>query len=496
MEFFEAILKFLGTKCEYPVAYGWYHLLCLALMVIATVVLCLLWKKGVIKNVSNVVLVTAIIVGILEIYKQIIFSFSFGDSTEFSYYWNIFPWQFCSTPLFVGLAAGLTKGKVHHHLTAYLATYAFFAGLAVMLYPGDVFLFLVGINIQTMVCHGSMVVIAIFLYYTGYVKLNRETIFKAIPVFLLNVGIALTLNEVAYLIGITENHVFNMFFFSPHFDSTLPVYSWVHNTLRGNIIGFIFSIIIYILGFTLCAFVMLLIPMGIKKLLEYDFDSYYAEKDRIAAEKKALRDEQRRLEEEQMMAEARERAEQRKKEIEAKKEELRQKKEEMRKKAEERREKREEKLSEEKRKARKERRERAEKKKEERKEKAKKAKQDKKAKKLQKKEDKKRRSEEKKRRKEAEKRELLGRKLYDKKEKEKEEEKRRKQEKKEKKEKLKEEKKQKEQQKYIYKGEFEVVSVFDENQNGKIDKKELREIEKYDQDRDGFINKKEAKKIK
>ncbi len=426
MDFFEAILKFLDSSWETPQPYGAFHLICFALVFVAAFVLCFLWKKGIIKNVSLVVLVTAVIVAVFEIYKQINFSFGYQDGITFNYQWYAFPWQFCSTPLFIGLAAGLTKGKIHHHLTAYLATYAFFAGLAVMIYPNTVFVDTIGICIQTMLCHGSMIVIAIFLYYTGYVKAEIGTLWKALPVFAMNMGIAVTLNEVANLIGITEENTFNMFFISPYFDSELPVYSLVHNALRGNIWGFILSIVLYFLGFSVCALVMVLIPMGIKKLLAYDFDSYYAEKDRIAAEKKAIADEQRKLEEEKLMAEAAERAEQRKKEIEAKKEELRKKREEKRKK-------REEKLSKEERKKRKEKRERAEKKKKERQKKAEEAKRKKKAEAQKKKE-------EKNRLKEAEKRELLGKQLYEDREKEKESEKLRKQELKEKKQLAKEQK--------------------------------------------------------
>lgn len=333
MPFFQTILQFLDTQWEQPLPYGAFHLICLALMLVAAFVLCLLWRLGVIKNVRRVVLVTAIIVGIFEIYKQINFTFGNG-SGEPNYQWYAFPWQFCSTPLYIGLLAGLTKGKIHKCFSSYLASYAFFAGLAVMLYPTTVFTPTVGICIQTMLCHGSMVVIAIFLHYTDYVKADHTTLLKALPVFTANVSVAIALNELAPVIGITEEHTFNMFFFSRHFESDLPVYSLLHNALvtPGDpwSLQYVLCLILYIFGFTVCAAVMILIPYGLKRLFGYDFASRYAEADRLKAKKKLLKKEEKRLEEERLLAETDEKLEQIKKEKAAKKEAARKAKEKKR----------------------------------------------------------------------------------------------------------------------------------------------------------------------
>lgn len=293
MEVIQKILAFLNTQWETPKSYGTFHISFLIATVLVTILLCFLWKKKVIKNPQKVILVIAIIVLIFEIYKQIVLTFGNGTSAP-SYQWWAFPWQFCSTPLYIGLLAGLTKGKMREHFDAYLATYALFAGLAVMLYPGDVFNPTLGICIQTMICHGSMVVVAAFLYYTGYVKSHINTLWKAIPVFAITLGFAITLNEVAYFIGITENNVFNMFFISRHFDSTLPVYSLVHNgIMASNPNLYPFCVVIYLIGFTLVALIMLSIPMAIRKFNNTDFDARYAELDQRRLEEARIRAEKR-----------------------------------------------------------------------------------------------------------------------------------------------------------------------------------------------------------
>lgn len=291
-KFFQGVLQFLDTQFPAPQPYGAFHLFWLAMSIVLAIVLCALWKKGIIKDVRKVILVTSIIVIVLEMYKLINLSFGYKDGITFNFPWYYLPMQFCSTPMFVGLLAGLTKGRAHNHFCAYLATYALFAGLAVMLYPGDVLvtsntasmgLSTLGICIQTMICHGSMITLAIFLYYTKHVKIAHSTILKALPVFVLAVGFAITLNEIFHSFGIFTN----FFFFSAYYDSSLPVYSLVHNALRtwNYPIGFIISIFIYIIGFTLAAYITVLVPLGIRYLRDKDFDAEYAEEDaRRAAE--------------------------------------------------------------------------------------------------------------------------------------------------------------------------------------------------------------------
>lgn len=256
LTFWENVLQFLDAEMEQPGLYGWFHLLSIAVTVIATLALCRYYKK----SVRHVVLSVAVTVAVLEVYKQINFGFSYGDGISFDYAWYAFPFQFCSTPMYVGLLAGLTKrGKVHNAACAYLATYAVFAGLCVMAYPSTVFVDTIGINIQTMFCHGSMISVGIYLFYSGYVKLEHKTILRAIPVFLTCVLLAAVMNEAAYQTGLLKTDTFDMFFISPYCEPSLPVYSMVQKA-----VPFPWCLFIYVLSFTLAAYLVLLAAMGVK----------------------------------------------------------------------------------------------------------------------------------------------------------------------------------------------------------------------------------------
>ena len=263
MEFWVSILKILDTSMTTPTLYGPFHLFWWAVVVVSTVLLCTCCRRFSHGQVCNVVLGVAIAVTVLEIYKQINYTFDYTSGVvEASYQWYAFPFQFCSTPMYIGLLAGIfRKGKFHDYLSAYLATYAVFAGLCVMVYPGDVFCSTVGVNIQTMVCHGSMITVGLYLLGSGHVKLERKTLRKAMAVFAVTVSMAAVMNEIAYYTGLLEEHSFNMFYISPHCDPHLPVYSLVQQVLP-----FPFCLMVYVAAFSAAAGIILLAAAGVKHL--------------------------------------------------------------------------------------------------------------------------------------------------------------------------------------------------------------------------------------
>ncbi|MBQ2940171.1 MAG: YwaF family protein [Clostridia bacterium] len=263
MDALAPIITFLDSSMERPTLYGWFHLLFFGLTILTAVLLCRYVKPTNEKQVRAMLLLTSLLVIVLEIYKQFNYSFHIDDAGKvyFDYQWYAFPWQFCSTPMYVGLLAGLTKGKVHRALCAYLGTFALFAGAAVMFYPADVFISTIGINIQTMICHGSMVAIGVWMLYSQYVANEHKTILKAASVFACAIGVAMILNEVFFYSGIIGDETFNMFFISPHFEGTLPVYSLVQ-----PLVPYPLNLLIYIAGFTAAAYIFLLAAMGIRQL--------------------------------------------------------------------------------------------------------------------------------------------------------------------------------------------------------------------------------------
>ena len=227
-----------------PKLYGWFHILCLLMTIGLTIILLKLKRNE--KNIRLIVGSLSILVMILEVYKQLYYSFNCGQSDIFTYQWNIFPWQFCSTPMYVGLIAAVVRNqKLHYRLCCYLSTYALMAGICVMLYPCSVFTENVLINIQTMVNHGTMVSIGVYLLLSGYIKCELQTLKEAGIVFAVCIYIAIALNEWAYLSGLLEDYPFNMFYISPYVQGGLPVYGTIQQLLPYPL-----DLMVYIIGFT------------------------------------------------------------------------------------------------------------------------------------------------------------------------------------------------------------------------------------------------------
>lgn len=257
------IITWLQSPMPKPQPYGAYHLLTTAAAILVGVLLCVWFKQGTEKQVRRILLVTVILTVLGEVYKQLIYTYSFdGSVVTADFQWYAFPFQFCSTPMYVGLLALLTRGKLHRACCDYLGSFAVFAGAAVLAYPVDIYIDWIGINIQTMICHGSMVAVGIYLLYTGYVRCRYKTLLRASAVFGVMVVIAAVMNEIAYRTGLLEIEDFNMFFISPYCEPSLPVYSLVQ-----AVVPFPWCLFIYILGFMAAAGMVLLLAWIPRELI-------------------------------------------------------------------------------------------------------------------------------------------------------------------------------------------------------------------------------------
>lgn len=263
------ILEFLNANMNRPIPYGplsqgWFHYLSLALVIVGSIIAISRMKNMSDAKLKKVLLIFAGVLILFEVYKQLIFSYQ----ANWNYQWYAFPFQFCSTPMYIALFAGLTRNKkVFEALKTFLATFGLFAGVAVMLYPMTVFVSTVGINIQTMVHHGGMAIIGLGLL-VNQVKLESKSILKASAVFSVLVGIALLMNT-AFNMWIHDG-TFNMFFINPLFENGLPILGLFQPLVPAPIF-----LLIYIFGFSLMAYVMLLIGiltknLGYKKEIIYE----------------------------------------------------------------------------------------------------------------------------------------------------------------------------------------------------------------------------------
>ncbi len=232
---------------ETPQLFGWFHIMWLVLSAIAVFLLCRFCRNAQGKSLNRILRIYSLICILFEIYKQIVYSFDYYPETgltNWDFEWYAFPFQFCSTPMYVALVASFLKdGKLKNALLAYLGTFGLLAGVLVMAYPSTAFIGMIGINIQTMFHHGSQMVIGLYLLICKKFELKWKSAAGAVIVFLVMVAIAEGLNLWAELSGLKET--FNMFFIRYGEPSTLPVY----NMLYPDVLCYPLFLIAYIIPF-------------------------------------------------------------------------------------------------------------------------------------------------------------------------------------------------------------------------------------------------------
>lgn len=270
MNILEKFMVVLDTKMSEPTLFGWFHIMWLAIMILGTVIVCLKCKNFSDKQFRLFLLISCSVLILLEILKQLVHSFDIESGT-WDYAWKQFPFQFCSTPMYIGLIIALIKdGKVRDYLCSFLGTFGLFAGLIVMVYPTTVLSDVIFRSTQSLLHHSTMVVMGALIWTTKKAKVEHKTILKGMTVFAVLVITAFVMNIIFHISGGTDS--FNMFYIGPYSKCDIPVLNNIGQALdiaRQTIhIGNFIFLLIYIVGFTLAAYIILLVVMLIHKLIK------------------------------------------------------------------------------------------------------------------------------------------------------------------------------------------------------------------------------------
>ena len=94
---------------------------------------------------------------------------------------------------------------------------------------------------------------------SGAVEINKQNLKGALIVFLVFTFVAEILNIFIYNMGILNGETFNMFYISPYFKSTLPVFDVIQEN-----VPFIIFLFIYILAISIGATIIYKLAYFIK----------------------------------------------------------------------------------------------------------------------------------------------------------------------------------------------------------------------------------------
>lgn len=267
MNLFEKLLYILQGEMKEPTAFGWFHILWLVLVVITILILYMRRKYHSEKQLKIVLGTYGIIALVLELLKQLIWTFNYDPITNiitWDYQWYAFPFQLCTTPIFVSIICLFLKdGKVRNSLLSYMAYITILGSIATILIPDSCFVSDILVNIHTMWLHLGSFILSVYLLMSGEVKINIQSLKQAIKVFLIFVIIAEIMNIYVYNLGILNGETFNMFYISPYFISTLPVFDIIQES-----VPYLVYLIIYILALIMGGIIIYGISMFLNKILE------------------------------------------------------------------------------------------------------------------------------------------------------------------------------------------------------------------------------------
>lgn len=231
MSVLKKVYKVLSFEFKEPRTFGFFHLISVLTTAFLTTILCNKCKNASEKTERRIALWVWITLLSFEVYKQFIYLFTLEENVlSLDYAWHGFPFQLCSAPLYtLPLIAFLPSGKLREAFTAFFGTFVLVGGIAVCIYPGNVFVETLGINLHTMVWHGSQVFLGIYFNFRRFSSEKppelKKYFLSALPIFLSFVAVALILNVGIYHY-FTANGIedtFNMFFISPYFECLFPV---------------------------------------------------------------------------------------------------------------------------------------------------------------------------------------------------------------------------------------------------------------------------------
>lgn len=261
----EKIIYAFQYEIETPKCYGLFHIGCLIVSIITLIFLIKHKENNHEKTLKRILYIYGFGSLFLEILKQIVWSFNY-DSVKnivtWDYQWYSFPFQLCTTPIFISIiCAYLKKGKLRDSLLSYMAFTTILGSLATAIYPESCFVKTLLVDIHTMYLHLGSLVVSLYLIIKNEIDIKFKNLINGYYIFIVFALTAETMNLVIYSSRIIGDETFNMFYISPYFTSTLPLYDVVQNNTP-----FIIFLLIYLITIFLGSLIIWTIAKVIEKV--------------------------------------------------------------------------------------------------------------------------------------------------------------------------------------------------------------------------------------
>ena len=234
----EQFLHFLQGEMEVPGIISWFHFLMLIPIIGLSIIIPLFFRNSSEKVYKRILFIFWVILINLEIFKQILKAFHYGDPSYWEYSIRDFPFSICSMPYyFIPIILFVNKEKhpkIVDSANGYMCFISLLSGIAVCIYTDMVMSNMIFINVQSLIHHGSQVILGVYVFVWNRKSISFKTVYRSLIAFLITAVIAIIINVSFY------PHFINMFFINPTRITNLPI---------GNIVQEKAGYPVYLIGF-------------------------------------------------------------------------------------------------------------------------------------------------------------------------------------------------------------------------------------------------------
>ncbi len=209
---------------ETPALFGPVHIGALGLIVFANIAAGIWLRRFDAEKLTNILQKLGFAMVAAEIFKQW-FCFVYVFDREPNLWF--FPWQLCSMAMYVSSLIKLVKGKIRTAFLVFLATYSVLGAVVALILPYDMLRPQIALVIHSFAYHGLMLteaVIAVLILSKRSGK-EKPAFLPATVLFLIMAAIAEMINVISHSILQDPRLDPNMFYITPFYPSTQPVFS-------------------------------------------------------------------------------------------------------------------------------------------------------------------------------------------------------------------------------------------------------------------------------
>lgn len=239
-----------------PSPYGVIHWLILGGILAISVIFALAIRKADKQRLLGMLFVFGLCMLVAEAWKQIFVMRYVYRGTRSMWF---FPWQLCSMAMYCSALAPFLKRKAQNAVLTFLCTFSMVGAVFALLFPEDM------MRPQILLfCHS-------FLYHTvmllegliAFRILKRRgsvSFLPALVLFLCMAAVAEIINVVSHLIVRNVRNEANMFYITPFYPSTQPVFAVIAEHA-----GIAAEIVVYLVAIALAAFGLFLLEFRLHK---------------------------------------------------------------------------------------------------------------------------------------------------------------------------------------------------------------------------------------